>query len=119
MLKQNQKDSIPQLLCKALEEMSIQKQYQEECLLLLIDVVLSYKDSAPEKRQNSGGTERLHLLSKYQSLVSSVLMATLPPHFPGMVSKYVMNFAHEYCWMFAIYFYCVSYLFEFFMFPRR
>ncbi|KAG5527670.1 hypothetical protein RHGRI_028561 [Rhododendron griersonianum] len=32
-----------------------------------------YKDSTPEKRQNSGGTERLHLLSKYQSMVSSVL----------------------------------------------
>ncbi|KAH7866289.1 hypothetical protein Vadar_018310 [Vaccinium darrowii] len=91
----NQKDSIPQVLCKALEEMSIQKQYQEECLLLLIDVVLSYKDSAPEKRQNSGGTERLHLLSKYQSLVSSVLMATLPPHFPEILHWYFKGVLEE------------------------
>ncbi|KAG5528831.1 hypothetical protein RHGRI_029479 [Rhododendron griersonianum] len=66
-----QKDSIQQVLCKALEEISMEKQYQEKCLLLLIDVLQPYEDSTPEKRQNSGGTERFHKLSKYQSMVSS------------------------------------------------
>ncbi|XP_058187692.1 anaphase-promoting complex subunit 2-like isoform X2 [Rhododendron vialii] len=91
-----QKDSIQQVLCKALEEISMEKQYQEKCLLLLIDVVQPYKDSTPEKRQNSGGTERLHLLSKYQSMVSSVLMATLPPHFPEILHWYFKGMLEEF-----------------------
>ncbi|KAH7847253.1 hypothetical protein Vadar_023762 [Vaccinium darrowii] len=89
-----QKDSIQQVLCKALEELSMEKQYQEKCLLLLIDVAQSYKDSTGEKRQNSG-TERLHLLSKYQSMVSSVLMATLPPHFPEILHWYFKGMLEE------------------------
>ncbi|KAI8535246.1 hypothetical protein RHMOL_Rhmol10G0158800 [Rhododendron molle] len=88
-----QKDSIQQVLCKALEEISMEKQYQEKCLLLLIDVVQSHKDSMPEK--NLGGTERLHLLSKYQSMVSSVLMATLPPHFPEILRWYFKGMLEE------------------------
>lgn len=109
MMKQIQKDSIQQVLCKALKEISMEKQYQEKCLLLLTDAVQSYKDSTAEKRQKSGGSERLHLLSKYQSMVSSVLMATLPPHFPGMVYNcVVMNVVHEYCWVFAFFFFYLS-----------
>ncbi|KAG5528895.1 hypothetical protein RHGRI_029524 [Rhododendron griersonianum] len=88
-----QKDSIQQVLCKALEEISMEKQYQEKCLLLLIDVVQSHKDSTPEK--NLGGIERLHLLSKYQSMVSSVLMATLPPHFPEILHWYFKGMLEE------------------------
>ncbi|PSS28755.1 Anaphase-promoting complex subunit like [Actinidia chinensis var. chinensis] len=77
-----QKDRVQQVLCKALEEISFEKQYQEKCLFVLIDALQSYKDSTSDKRQNSD-TERLYLISKYQSMVSSVLMASLPPHFPG------------------------------------
>ena len=82
MLKQIQKDRLQQVLCKALEEISLEKHYQEKCLSVLIDALQSYKDSMSDKRQNSD-TERLYLISKYQSMVSSVLMASLPPHFPG------------------------------------
>ncbi|KAH7845369.1 hypothetical protein Vadar_001272 [Vaccinium darrowii] len=88
------KDRIQHVLCKALEEISMEKQYQEKCLLLLTDVVQSYKDSTGEKRQNSG-TERLHLLSKYQPMVSSVLMATLPPHFPATLHCYFKGMLEE------------------------
>ncbi|KAL6983461.1 hypothetical protein U1Q18_016847 [Sarracenia purpurea var. burkii] len=78
----NQKDRVQKVLCKALEEISLEKQYQEKCLLMLINALLSYKDIMVNKRLNSD-TERHYLFSKYRSMVSSVLMATLPRHFPG------------------------------------
>ncbi|GMP93967.1 hypothetical protein CsSME_00043591 [Camellia sinensis var. sinensis] len=81
------KDRVQQELCKALEEISFEKQYQEKCILMLIRALQSNKDIALDKRQ-SPDAERLHLLSKYQLIVSSVLMATLPRHFPEILHWY-------------------------------
>ncbi|XP_057494205.1 anaphase-promoting complex subunit 2-like [Actinidia eriantha] len=89
-----QKDRVQQVLCKALEEISFEKQYQEKCLLVLIDALQSYKDSMSDKRQNSD-TERLYLISKYQSMVSSGLMASLPPHFPEILHWYFKGMLEE------------------------
>lgn len=78
-------DGVQQVLYKALEEISFEKQYQEKCLLMLVHALQSYKDSV------SGGTHyavAAHLSSKYQLLVSSVLMDTLPRHFPDILHLY-------------------------------
>ncbi|XP_028062280.1 anaphase-promoting complex subunit 2 isoform X3 [Camellia sinensis] len=81
------KDRVQQELCKALEEISFEKQYQEKCLLMLIRALQPNKDIALDKRQ-SPDAERLYLLSRYQLIVSSVLMATLPRHFPEILHWY-------------------------------
>lgn len=75
-------DEVQEVLCKALEEISIEKQYQEKCLLMLVHALQSYQENISEGRHNSDA-KRVYLFSKYQLLVCSVLMATLPRHFPG------------------------------------
>ncbi|RVW84122.1 Anaphase-promoting complex subunit 2 [Vitis vinifera] len=79
---QIQENGIQKVLYKALDDVSLEKQYQEKCLLMLVHALQSYKDSISEERHNSDA-ERIHLFSKYQLIVSSVLMTTLPRHFPG------------------------------------
>ncbi|CAN1321476.1 Anaphase-promoting complex subunit 2 [Linum perenne] len=80
--QRNSKNRIPvdgsevqQVLCKALEEISSVKQYQEKCLLMLVDGL---------ERDGEGR----YLCSKYQLMVSSVLMASLPRHFPEILHSY-------------------------------
>ncbi|KAI4314137.1 hypothetical protein L6164_027073 [Bauhinia variegata] len=80
-------DEIQQVLCNALEEISLEKQYQEKCLLILVHALQSYKDQMSGERHNFQA-ERDYLVSKYQLLVSSVLMATLPRHFPVILHWY-------------------------------
>ncbi|KAM3754567.1 hypothetical protein ACB098_03G175200 [Castanea mollissima] len=60
---------------------------QEKCLLMLSHALQSYKDQMSEGR-NPSDAERSHLFSKYQLLVSSVLMASLPRHFPEILHWY-------------------------------
>ena len=72
-----------EVLCKALEEITMEKQYQEKCLLMLVHALQSFKDHVSGAGHNSDA-ERVDLFSKYQMLVSSVLMATLPRHFSGI-----------------------------------
>ncbi|XP_004301508.1 PREDICTED: anaphase-promoting complex subunit 2-like [Fragaria vesca subsp. vesca] len=69
-----------QVLCSALEEISLEKQYQEKCLLLLVHALQTYgHDSDDVSRE---------LFAKYQLSVSSVLMATLPRQFPEILNWY-------------------------------
>uniref|UniRef100_A0A5B7AKH4 Anaphase-promoting complex subunit 2 n=1 Tax=Davidia involucrata TaxID=16924 RepID=A0A5B7AKH4_DAVIN len=82
-----QEDGVQQVLCKALEEISLEKQYQEKCLLMLVHALQSYKDGMSEGRSKSDA-ERIYLFSKYQLIVSSVLMASLPRHFPEILHWY-------------------------------
>lgn len=70
------------ILHKALEEISSEKQYQEKCLLMLIHAFEMCRESKPEELKYSDA-ERNYILSKYQLTVSSILMASLPRHFPG------------------------------------
>ncbi|XP_060958362.1 anaphase-promoting complex subunit 2-like isoform X1 [Cannabis sativa] len=83
----NGEDEIQEVLCKALEEITTEKQYQEKCLLMLVHALQSFEDHVSGGSHNSDA-ERVYLLSKYQMLVSSVLMATLPRHFPDMLDWY-------------------------------
>lgn len=73
---------IQKVLYKALDDVSSGKQYQEKCLLMLVHALQSYKNSISEDRLTPDA-ERIHLFSKYQLIVTSVLMARLPRHFPG------------------------------------
>ncbi|CAH9134338.1 unnamed protein product [Cuscuta epithymum] len=80
-------DQIQKLLCKALEEISSEKQCHEKCLLLLIHSLQSYK---VDKSKGCPGLDdiRDYLLSKYQLMVSSVIMASVPRHFPELLHWY-------------------------------
>ena len=79
------------MLCKALEEISLEKKYQEKCLYMLVHALQSCKENLLDREYNSD-SERKYLFAKYQFMVSSVLMASLPPHFPGMsISKIVVG----------------------------
>ncbi|RDX79028.1 Anaphase-promoting complex subunit 2, partial [Mucuna pruriens] len=80
-------DEIQSVLYNALEEISSEKQYQEKCLLMLVHALQSYKDQISEDKHGFEG-ERNYLTSKYQWIVSSVLMATLPRHFPVILHWY-------------------------------
>ena len=82
-LKQIDEDEIQSVLHNALEEIALEKHYQEKCLLMLVHALQSYKDQVSEDTHNFDA-ERNYLTAKYQWLVSSVLMATLPRNFPGM-----------------------------------
>lgn len=52
---------------------------------MLVHALQSYTDDLSGGRHNSDA-ERVHLFSRYQLIVSSVLMASLPQHFCGMHS---------------------------------
>ncbi|XP_027336585.1 anaphase-promoting complex subunit 2 isoform X1 [Abrus precatorius] len=80
-------DDIQSVLYNALEEISLEKQYQEKLLLMLVRALQSFKDKMPEEKHNFEA-ERNYLTSKYQWIVSSVLMATLPRHFPVILHWY-------------------------------
>ncbi|KAK0578450.1 hypothetical protein LWI29_010635 [Acer saccharum] len=75
------------VLCKALEEISLEKKYQEKCLYLLVHALQSCTENLLDGEYNSD-SERKYLFAKYQFMVSSVLMASLPPHFPEILHWY-------------------------------
>lgn len=79
---QIQEEEVQHVICKALEEISSQKQFQEKCLLLLARALQSYEEDKLQGQANPDST-RVYLLPKYQLIVSSVLLASLPHHFPG------------------------------------
>ncbi|KAK2969035.1 hypothetical protein RJ640_007900 [Escallonia rubra] len=82
-----QDDEVQQVLCKALREISLEKQYQEKCLSILVHALQSYKDSTLEGRLTSD-VGRAYPVPKYQLIVSSVLMTSLPRHFPEVLHWY-------------------------------
>uniref|UniRef100_A0A7N0T7N4 Cullin family profile domain-containing protein n=3 Tax=Kalanchoe fedtschenkoi TaxID=63787 RepID=A0A7N0T7N4_KALFE len=71
-------NEVEDTLREALEEISLEKRYQEKCLLILVHGLQSYKDYDDD-------SERIHLVNNYQLNVSSVLMASLPRHFPEIL----------------------------------
>ncbi|KAL4574242.1 hypothetical protein LXL04_021069 [Taraxacum kok-saghyz] len=78
--KDMQEDEVELLLCKALEEISLEKQYQEKCLSMLVNSLQICQDY-PSDVENV-------LFSKYRLIVSSVLMTTLTRHFPEVLHWY-------------------------------
>ncbi|EFH59913.1 anaphase-promoting complex/cyclosome 2 [Arabidopsis lyrata subsp. lyrata] len=83
----NYGEEIQAVLCKALEEISVEKQYHEKCLSIVVHALQSYKEQSSVDRQTSD-TERVHLFSRFQSMLSSTLMTTLPQYFPEILHWY-------------------------------
>ncbi|WCJ22207.1 Anaphase-promoting complex subunit 2 [Euphorbia peplus] len=78
---------LQQFFCGALQEISMEKEYQEKCLLMLAHALQSYKESLPKGKHDSDAG-RSYLFSRYQLMVSSVLMASLPQRFPEILHQY-------------------------------
>lgn len=79
LLCKTREGEVERVLGKALEDICLEKLYQENCLLALAHALPSYGDQT---------SERARLFSTYQLLVSSVLMATLPRHFSEILHWY-------------------------------
>lgn len=91
---QNYGEEIQVVLCKGLEEISVEKQYYEKCLSIVVHALQSFKEQSSVDRQNAD-TDRVRLFSRFQSMLSSTLMTTLPQHFPGILifdSFFVVDF---------------------------
>ncbi|KAE8710201.1 Anaphase-promoting complex subunit 2 [Hibiscus syriacus] len=80
-------DEIQTVLCNALEEICLEKENQEKCLLMLVHALQSYVDNLSNEKPNFD-VGKDYLFSKYQLVVSSMLMANLPPHFPKVLHFY-------------------------------
>ncbi|CAA7055329.1 unnamed protein product [Microthlaspi erraticum] len=80
-------EEIQEVLCKALKEISVEKQYHEKCLSIVVQALQSFKEQSPDDRQNSDA-ERVQLFSRFRSMLSSTLMSTLPQHFPEILHWY-------------------------------
>lgn len=81
-----QEDEVELLLCKALEEISREKQYQEKCLSMLANSLQLCQDNNTSTEGNLD-VEKF-LFSKYRLIVSSVLMTTLPHQFTEVLHRY-------------------------------
>lgn len=80
---QNYGEDIHEVLCKALEEISIEKKCHEKCLSIVVHALQSFKEQSSDAKQNLDA-ENVHLFSRFRSMLSSTLMTTLPQHFPGI-----------------------------------
>lgn len=78
-----QEDEVELLLCKALEEISREKQYQEKCLLMLVNSLQLCQEDNTSIEAHYLDIEKI-FFSKYRLIVSSVLMTTMPRQFTGM-----------------------------------
>ncbi|CAH8338221.1 unnamed protein product [Eruca vesicaria subsp. sativa] len=76
-------EEIHQALCGALEEISIEKQFHEKCLSILLHALHSFK-----QHSSDSDSERVQLFSSFRSMLSSTLMTTLPQHFPEILHWY-------------------------------
>ncbi|XP_021299696.1 anaphase-promoting complex subunit 2 isoform X1 [Herrania umbratica] len=86
-LEKIDEDEIQRLLCKALKEICLEKENQEKCLLMFVHALQSYMENLSDGKHNFDA-EKVYLFSKYQLIVSSILMASLPRHFPEVLHWY-------------------------------
>ncbi|KAK1290056.1 Anaphase-promoting complex subunit 2 [Acorus calamus] len=86
------------ILCKSLEEICTEKLFQEKCLSMLVHALQSREESKGNQKSESEGDI---LLSRYQLMVSSVLLATLPWHFPEIPRLYFKGKLEELSMMMA------------------
>ncbi|KAK9116675.1 hypothetical protein Sjap_015622 [Stephania japonica] len=80
-------EGIQQVLCKALEDLSLEKEYQEKCLLMLVHALQSHQEGTLDEQHGSNAV-RSRVFSKYHLMISSVLMTSLPRHFPVILRFY-------------------------------
>ncbi|XVE91526.1 hypothetical protein REPUB_Repub01dG0017200 [Reevesia pubescens] len=94
-LEKFDEDEIQRVLCKALEEICLEKENQEKCLLMLVHALQSYTENLSDGKSNFD-SEKDYLFSKYQLIVSSILMANLPRHFPEVLHCYFKGRLEEF-----------------------
>ncbi|KAK9060125.1 hypothetical protein SSX86_020829 [Deinandra increscens subsp. villosa] len=75
-------DEVELLLCKALEGISSEKQYQEKCILMLVNSLLLCQEN-DTSIGHPFDMEKI-FFSKYRLIVSSVLMTTMPRQFTAI-----------------------------------
>ncbi|KAL8241741.1 hypothetical protein R6Q59_012043 [Mikania micrantha] len=80
-------DEIELLLCKALEEISLEKQYQEKCLLMLVNSLQLCQGHNTSMERHPIDIEN-NFFSKYRLIFSSVLMTTVPRQFTEILHWY-------------------------------
>ncbi|PIA32550.1 hypothetical protein AQUCO_04400028v1 [Aquilegia coerulea] len=72
---------------EALEEICLEKQYQEKCLLVLVHALQTYRESMPANKHNSD-VEMTSLMCRYRSMVCSVITTILPRQFSDTLRFY-------------------------------
>ncbi|KAK1419923.1 hypothetical protein QVD17_29363 [Tagetes erecta] len=82
-----QEDEVELLLCKALEEISREKQYQEKCLLMLVNSLQLCQEDNTSVEGRHLDMEKI-FFSKYRLIVSSVLMTAMPRQFTEILHQY-------------------------------
>ncbi|KAI3816668.1 hypothetical protein L1987_16371 [Smallanthus sonchifolius] len=85
--RNTQEDEVELLLCKALEEISLEKQYQEKCLLMLVNSLQLCQENNTSTEGHPLDMEKI-FFSKYRLIVSSVLMTTMPRQFTEILHSY-------------------------------
>eukprot|EP01018_Ginkgo_biloba_P025515 Gb_09164 [translate_table: standard] len=80
-------DWIEETLSKALEQLCMAKSFQEKWLAVLKHTLQSFTRSSSGKTQQLKGYG-INLPCRYQSMVSAVLLTTLPRHFPEVLHLY-------------------------------
>ncbi|XP_078171953.1 anaphase-promoting complex/cyclosome 2 [Carex rostrata] len=84
----HEQDNWPEeILSKSLKEICSEKRSQENCLLVLVESLKSYEDRIA-KRESEIEHPSSQLMSRYQLMVSSVLLTTLPWDFPDILRIY-------------------------------
>ncbi|KAG0463217.1 hypothetical protein HPP92_021693 [Vanilla planifolia] len=84
-------DQLQEILSKSLEDICFEKNYQEKCLLILVQAHHLYKDGITKGKPMIGMSES-KLYSRYHMMVASVLLMTLPSHFSEVLRLY---FKHQ------------------------
>lgn len=78
---------VEETISKALEELHMAKYLQEKCLAILKHTLQSSSRSTSLRNEEMKGYGT-NLPSRYQSMVSAVLLTTLPRHFPEVLHLY-------------------------------
>jgi len=71
-----------EILSRALEDICLEKSYQEKCVFVLVHALQSYEDRMSKRKLKAVDCSS-SLMPRYQLMVSSVLLTTLPLSFPG------------------------------------
>lgn len=97
---QSQEGWPEEILSKSLEEICSEKGHQEKCLLILIHAFQSCEENISTVKVNLEQYGS-NLISRYQLMVSSVLLATLPWRFPEILRLYFKKKLEELSTMMA------------------
>uniref|UniRef100_A0A0D9W6D7 Anaphase-promoting complex subunit 2 n=2 Tax=Leersia perrieri TaxID=77586 RepID=A0A0D9W6D7_9ORYZ len=94
-------DNWPEdVLSRALEDICLEKSYQEKCVLALVHSFQSYEDRTPNRKSKALDCSS-SLMPRYQLMVSSVLLTTLPLSFPEILNVYFKKKLEELSTMMA------------------